>query len=238
MAEAPPSYYPDSKKSGSKLWLWVLIAVLAFCGLGAIGVYFLVKSVAGQGIALISCAANADLARNAILAYAKDHDGVLPPAESWQDDIRPNYEKLYEKLASEMKIKDMPDWLKFDISKPGQVISCSVGPETTTGFAYNSLLAQKKLDEITDHDKTILVWETMNPEYNANGDPATRGKPGEKFKIFGQEREYIDMMIEGESDFLQSGNSEFDFDTNPEDGTVKEEAPAENPDPKPKEEVK
>ncbi len=238
MAASPPSFNPPVQQSGSKVWLWILIAVVAFCLLAATGLFFLGKSALNQGMGLVSCGANADLARKAVLAYAQDHDGQLPNAETWQDDVRPNYEKLYEKMMSDKDMKDMPEWMNFKIAEPGFPLTCSVGPETTTGFAYNALLAKQNLKDIKDPGSTIVIWETRTPGYNANGDPSTRGKPGEKFKLFGQERDYIDMFIEGEADFMQSGNSDFDFEIKPEDGTVNETPAPENPEPRPKEEVK
>ena len=238
MAATPPPYYPPQQQSGNKVWLWVLLAVVAFCIVAMVGLFFAGKSMMNQSLSLVSCSVNAELARDAVVAYALDHDGKLPDAAHWQDDVKPYYERLYKKLASEMELQKMPDWINFKIAKPGEVLECAVGPDTKTGFAFNSLLAGKNSKDIENLGVTLVIWETTTPAYNASGDPSLRGPAGSKYKIFGQERPYMDVPYEGSAEFLDSGNSKFDIQIDPKDGLEKEPVLGTNPDPRPKEAVK
>lgn len=81
----------------------------------------MVRSVMDAGMGLVSCSINGDLARDAVLAYALDHEGKLPDAKSWQDDIKPYYERLYQKMMGDKDIKEMPEFLNFKIAAPGTV---------------------------------------------------------------------------------------------------------------------
>lgn len=237
MGSVPPPYNPGQAQSSNKVWLWILVAVVAFCCLASVGIFFAGKSLIQTGTSLASCAINAEMARDATIAYAMEHDGKLPNAATWQDDIKPNYTRLYDKMSREMKLKEMPSFMNFEIAAPGQVLACQVGPDTKTGFAFNATLSGKLLKDI--EDKSIsLIWETEKPEYNANGDPATRGPVGSKYKIFGQERHYIDVPIEGETDFMDSDNASFDISMNPEDALDPEAQKNKKSEPAPTDQVK
>ncbi len=217
MGATPPAFNPPNQQSGSKLWLWLLLIVIAFCILVMVALFFSCKAMMNTGMSMVSCAMNGDLARNAVLAYAQEHDGVLPNAETWQDDVRANYERLYQKAMGEMSSEDMPSWLKLDVAKPGEVLGCSMGG-TKTGFAFNSEVSGKKLSDFTDPKTTVLIFETLSPAYNAYGLVKDRPTDDPALKFFGEKREWMDFHIEGESDMFESGNSDFDFDIKPEDG--------------------
>lgn len=217
MAMSPPAFNPASSKSGSKLWLWLIIAFVAFCVILIAGIFFVSKMLLGTGMEFLSCRMNGELATNAVLAYAKDHDGQLPDGDSWQDDVRPYYEKLYDKVARDFIDEDVPDIVSIDIAKPGQVLRCSTGSDFKTGFAYNSLLAGTNTADYDYPRDTVLIWETTNPGYNAHGDPSTRGDDSTSPKIFGDERGWMDFSLAGDSDSRQPNQGQFNFDISPDD---------------------
>jgi hypothetical protein len=172
----------------------------------------------GTGLGLVSCMMNGDLARKAVLAYAQDHEGKLPNAATWQDDIRPYYERLYTKLMEDENLKEMPDWMNIKVASPGTVLECELSGGKKTGFAFNTAIAGKLLSEFTTPTTTILIFETTSPAYNASGDPTARNANDPILKFYGDKREWLDFMIEGESEMFESADSDFDFDIRPEDG--------------------
>lgn len=212
---APPAFNPPRQQSSNKVWLWVLVAVVAFCLVCGIGLFFMVRSGISMGMSMIGCTVNADLARDAVVAYAMEHDGQFPNAATWQDDVRPYYERLYQKFVVDSEFKDMPDWFQPKIAAPGTMLTCDIGG-SVTGFAFNALLAGKKLDDFPDKASTVVIWETQTPALNANGDPATRVNLQQP-KIMGDSRDWIDFFIEGQNEPLQSENEDFDFESTPED---------------------
>jgi hypothetical protein len=168
----------------------------------------------GLGGKMFGCAMNGDLARKAVLAYALDHEGKFPPAATWQDDVKPYYERLYNKLLSQKGYKDISGMLSIKIAAPGTALECDFGGSHKTGFAYNSLLGGKLKADFPD--TTVVIFETDSPVYNQASDPATR--PSETPKMWGDERPWLDFMISGQSDLGNSGNADMDFETRPEDG--------------------
>jgi hypothetical protein len=214
MGSVPPEFNPPRQQSGNKIWLWLLLAVGMLCVLCAIGGYFMFRSVMGLGGGMMGCAMNGDLARNAVLAYALDHNGQFPAAETWQDDVRPYYERLYNKLIEEPGYKEVSGMMDIDLAEPGTPLDCNFGGKQKSGFSYNSLLAGKLKADFPDN--TIVIFETTSPAYNQSGDPEKRS--GETPKMFGDKRPWMDFMVSGQSDFGDSNNAEMDFDTRPEDG--------------------
>ncbi len=216
MGASPPEFNPPRQQSGNKIWLWLLLAVGVLCVICGIGLFFMVRSVMNAGMGLVSCSMNGDLARDAVLAYALDHDGKLPNAATWQDDVRPYYERLYNKLMNDSDLKDIPDFFNLKVAAPGTVLECDLGGGKKSGFAFNSLIAGKLTSEFTSPTTTVVVWETSTPAYNANGDPATRS--GESPAIMGDKRPWIDCMIEGQSEPMQSSDNGLNYESSPEDG--------------------
>lgn len=72
----------------------------------------------------------------ALLAYARDHDGTLPPAKSWCDDIGP--------------------YLKPQM-KPAEVFKCPATPDLQYGYAINSELAGMDVRVLEGHEQYVLL---------------------------------------------------------------------------------
>ncbi|HXH62303.1 MAG TPA: hypothetical protein VNI20_13225 [Fimbriimonadaceae bacterium] len=225
MAATPPTFNPPQQKPGSKLVVWLLVAVAMLCILMAVigGMFFM--NVKDSVTKLISCGMTGDVAKNAVMAYSLDHGGKFPDAEHWQDDILPYYQRIYDKLMKEKTMKDMPSWFTFKPADPGQALSCDLGGGRTTGFSYNAALSGKMDDEIKDRS-TLVIFEDVKPKYNASGDPAARpAKP--KTQAMGKDRDWLDFPLEGQPEMFKSSNSSLDLDITPQDGL--EEQPAAEP---------
>jgi uncharacterized protein YneF (UPF0154 family) len=213
---APPAFNPPQRQSSSKLWLWLLLIVVAFCVVCVVGVFFAGKAMVNMGVGMASCAMNGDMARNAVVAYAME-TGKMPSAEAWQDDILPYYQRIYDKHAGK-DVEDAPEWLNFNVAKPGEILGCEMSSGFKTGFAFNSKIAGMAYAELQKDPTTVVIWETLTPAYNASGDPATRPKDHESLKLFGEKRNWLDFPLVGEAELLESGDSDFDINIRPEDG--------------------
>ena len=135
----------------------------------------------------LSCVVNFEYVRNAIVAYANDHKGKLPKAETWQDDIKSYYTK--ETLKEK---NDNP----FDSLNPEGNWECKSSGNKVTGFAFNSDLSGKNLSDIKDPEGTIVVFEVPESGRNLHQSYTPRSKYDSP-KIFGSERGWIAMPLTG-----------------------------------------
>lgn len=94
-----------------------------------------------------TCMRHLKLLALAVLMYAQDHDEVLPPAESWRDDLLPYVQST-------------------------GVFVCPANP---WGYAYNSALAMKPLAQIERPADTIALFEVGHTEPNMAADPTKVG---------------------------------------------------------------
>lgn len=104
-----------------------------------------------------TCIAQAGQVATGVLIYAGDHDGGLPAADTWCDDLLP-----YVKRRG--------------------IFVCPGTPKTSSSFAYNRALAGHPLNEIPDPARTVLIYESKLG-WNGAGGPETmasafRAKPG------------------------------------------------------------
>ena len=176
------------------------------------------KSLLGTATGMMACAINGELATNAVLAYALEHDGQFPNAETWQDDVMPNYERLYDKRGQIFDSEDMPDFFQFDIAEPGAILTCNSGGDHDTGFAFNAELSGLNKSDVEDSDEMILIWETTTPRYNAFGDPSGRSDDDPALKLFGDTRSWMDFLVSGALNAGAGEDLDFGFDMRPEDG--------------------
>lgn len=203
----PPPFTPPQpapRKSNTALIVGIVLAcVLIPCiGLivvGAMGFNFFKQTIGP----LATCGIGFEMVRTSILDYAQANGGKLPPAATWQDDVRPFYAKLspdeygpFEKMSAD------GDW------------GCKTG-NSMTGIAYNSDLAGKLLTDIKDPYNTILIYEVEQAARNANGPYKKRSDAGSPM-IMGERRGWLELPIKGDSKdfkFSSSGNK-FEFKTN------------------------
>ncbi len=168
MSEMPS--YSDSGSSNKTLKIVLIIVgiFLLLCIAAGAACFFAVKKVVNLGGDMIGCVMSPEMSVTALEAYAQEHDGKLPPADKWQDEIMPYYQRLYDKKAEELKdLENTPFKGMFAIAKPGEPLSCKTG-DKETGFAFNSDLSGAVLADIESPGSTPMIFEVTTKRYNAN----------------------------------------------------------------------
>lgn len=191
MGQTPPPYYAGApKKSNTTTVVFIVLGVCAVCCiLGALALGGAGWFAFNKGKGLIGCAMGFDEARQATLAYAEAHKGMLPKAETWQDDITPYFVKIAEKQAGERKM--------LNGFEPTGEWRCQNADGPVTGIAFNKDLAGKKLADIQDRESTILFFETPKVGKNLS-EPYKRRSDDDSPKIMGQIRGWIRQPIVGD----------------------------------------
>ncbi|WP_395090862.1 hypothetical protein [Armatimonas sp.] len=93
-----------------------------------------------------SCSSNLRSRSNALLQYATDNDGNLPPASQWQT-VSSNYLK----------------------EEKGSCPSLSHSVPSVLGYAMDSRLSSRSLEKIgAPHETRVLLYESSNLTPNAN----------------------------------------------------------------------
>ncbi len=174
-----------------------LILTLVFVGVACLCVvpgYFLFKvgsAAMKEGLPIVQCGIAFEDVRKALKAYAGEHEGMLPSAETWQDDVRPYYAKAVKKHGDDLgPIKPM---------EAGGAWGCRNASDTT-GMAFNTALGGKKLADIKDPKSTALIFEIEKPAPNAHEEFKERPRSTAP-TIMGEHREWLVMFVEGEAKF-------------------------------------
>jgi hypothetical protein len=200
--ETPPPYRP-AKKSNTGLIIGLIIGGVAICCIGPLlllggGAWFGFKSVGP----MVTCAMAIEDVQKAMLKYADDHNGHLPKAETWQDDIKPYYVKESKKNDKEGNpFKVMPaegNW------------GCDAGG-TTTGFAFNSDLSDKEVATIKDKS-TALVFEVPKTGHNL-AMKYEKQDPNTSPKIFNERRGWFVAPVDGEVGLMSPKGKNVHFNT-------------------------
>ncbi|MBX7131891.1 MAG: hypothetical protein K1X67_04340 [Fimbriimonadaceae bacterium] len=208
MYNAPPVGQPQPR-SGNKTLMIILLVIgvpcLLFIILGVVGAWSCFRLFQNTVMPMANCAIAYDEVRQAMRNYAKDHDGKLPNAATWEDDIRSYYAKVDSLDGAR---KDMPSGFKFEKMPLNGPWGCKVGENEVTGMAFNSALSGKKLSEIDTPYSTILLYEVKKSGKNLNG-PYSPPPRSEAPKLFGEPREWMRIYVEGEVDFKAKGQNSF-----------------------------
>jgi hypothetical protein len=152
MDTPPPynSYQPKKSKTGLIVALILggvtLCCILPLLAVGG-GAFWFKQKFSG----LASCTITISSISTALREYADEHDGKLPKAETWQTDIAPYYEKFINRPNQKQNI--------FPPARPNEPWGCKGEDEGSTGLAFNSDLSGKKIDDIKDQSKAIVVFE-------------------------------------------------------------------------------
>lgn len=190
---------PSPRKNKTPMILAIVFIALACVCL--IPGYFLFKLGAvavKEGLPMAQCGIAFEDVRNALKEYAAEHDGMLPKAETWQDDVRPYYAKVVDKHGDDLgPIKPM---------EADSVWGCTTSLGKT-GIAFNRALSGKKLADIKDPKSTVLIFETTKASTNVN-EEYTKREQSTGPKIMGEHRDWMVMFIDGEPDFKVGKNFE------------------------------
>jgi hypothetical protein len=209
--ETPPPYIPPKKKSNTGLIIGIVLGSVALCCILSAGVLFggglwLVNKAKGIG----ECAMSFQFAQKAMQAYAADHDGKLPNAKTWQDDIREYYKKATQKIN-----KDQSGPIQFHPFASDGEWACVNENQPATGIAFNVELSGKKISDIKDPGTTVLLFET--PTVGKNQAKKYEAlDPKSSPKIFNENRGWIVMPVQGRSK-MRGGSGSEDFDIDMED---------------------
>ena len=186
--EAPPQFpgAPKKSKTGLILGGLALAVVLCCCGCGGLFYYFgkgAIKGITG----FAGCGLAMDERREALLAYAEAHKGLLPPAQNWQTAIKP-----YLTNSAKTQVEGAP----IDIPGPDDDF-CDKGAGTS--ISYNSAVAGKKVADIKDQMGTIALFETAGLGKNKSAawsEPPFATSP---ILLMNERRGWIRQALKGEA---------------------------------------
>jgi hypothetical protein len=122
--------------------------------------------------------------------YADAHGGKLPPAASWQSDIK----AIYAKASAKNKKEGNP----FGVMPAEGQWGCEANG-AKTGFAYNSSVAGKKLADLPSD--TILVFEVPQTGMNL-AMPYKAQDPNQSPKIMNERRGWFVAPVSGEAHLI------------------------------------
>lgn len=169
----------------------VAVCLLCVCGGGGLAVWFFGKQAIDRSMELVACMANFEAVQTAIMEYANDHEGTLPKAETWQDDVR-----SYLVFSSEFEeMKDSPFEFKV-ITKDGEWC-CQISDAKKTGMCFNEELSGKKLADIEDMRSTVLVFETDSVGRNQHAKYTPQPHESSP-KFFGSHRGWMRVPVQGD----------------------------------------
>lgn len=194
--EAPPPYMPPRKKTNTGLIVGLIIGGVVLCCIGPIllivgGGYWFVN----KALPIASCSMAFEDARDAIRDYSRDHNGNLPPAQNWQEEVRPYYDKIVSGQKKDRgPIKSM--------SSEG-AWGCEDGSGGKTGMAYNDEVAGKNLDDVEKQDSVIL-FEIRQATANAH-ENYTPKSDAEAPQLFGKPRGWFLVRANGDVSLINHG---------------------------------
>lgn len=171
----------------------VVVPCIGVVGLGVFGWGFF-KNTLGP---MAGCFIGFQHARDAVVQYANEHDGKLPNAKTWQDDVRETYRLIVQKNRDELG--------PIEPMSPDGPWGCKQESGQMTGMAFNSDLSGKKLSEIKDQHLTILLFEIETASLNANR-PYKKMDDKTSPKIFGEHRGWAEIGIQGSLDMDDGGS--------------------------------
>lgn len=190
--------------SGNKTLVIILLVIgipcLAMVVLGIVGAFSCYRLMQNTVMPMISCSAAYEEVREAIFQYAKDHDGQLPNAATWEDDVRSYYAKV-DLLSKENK--NAPSGFRAEKMPIDGPWGCKIGENEFTGMAFNSDLSGKKLADITNPYGTVLLFEVRETGKNLHMPYRPRSK-ADAPKLFGESRDWMYIHVEGTMPFNRS----------------------------------
>jgi len=224
MAGTPPPFnpYPEAPvvKKGVSPWVWIVGLVLLLCIMMGIGGFLMCRNVANVGFSTARCAIMFDAVGDAMLAYADQNGGKLPPADGWQEAIAAGYTEKRNQIANDEDLKDAGPFkgmIEQFIPPPieGELV-CQTG-STATVVTYNAEVAGKKLSDITNRGNTVLLWERNGTGRNQTAAYVKQSADSGP-QIMGDHREWFVVFADGNGNASDS-SSEFRIETGSTSGT-------------------
>jgi len=183
----PPSYKP-ARKSNSGLIIGLIIGGVCLCcgfvGLVVGGGFWAFRKISGTA----GCVFTFGDMKRAMQSYEMAHNGKLPKADTWQDDMREYYRKAMtpkEQMGPFPQTSPDGDW------------GCKESDGTMTGMAFNTDYSGKEVSKIKDSDNAVVIFETTRPSKNQHS-KYVRVDPHDSPKIFGAPRGWFFITASGE----------------------------------------
>ncbi len=185
----PPPYMQAPRRSNTGLIIGLVVGGICLCcvlpvGLLVGGGFWAFNNSKG----IVQCSMAFQGVGQGLQKYAAAHDGKLPKAETWQDDVRTFYKQSMMPKGQAGPFEQMPaegDW------------GCKESDGTMTGMAFNSDLSGKKISDIKDPYQTTMLFETERP--SANQHEKYKARPFETSpKMFGKHRGWLHSSVSGQ----------------------------------------
>ena len=189
--ESPPQFAPPAPpQKKSNALLIIILVILGFCALCCVGIILFSMNMWGKMSKGVGCVIHYEFARKALSDYAVAHDGNLPAAASWQDDVA----TYYGKSKSGEKVSGAGI---LDFGDASKDLGCaSDGTNPATGMAFNSDLAGKAVADAKKNPTTVLLFEV--PQTGRNLALPFKPQAGQSpSKIMGQPRDWITEPVNG-----------------------------------------
>ena len=210
---SPPPFQPgvgSRKSSNPTQTILIILGVLAlFCCVACGSCAFMGKGLMDQVMPTAKCALVAEALKDATQDYVKDHDGKMPTAENWIEELAPYYKKQVAALTSKdgEDLKDNPfvGGMFPDPTLKGPV-PCVMTDASKTELVYNADLSGVIEKEIKDASSTPLFFE-VNQSWPNKSLPAKDRPTGKGPKIMNEARDWMVMYVDG--DMKTSGGKSF-----------------------------
>lgn len=185
--DTPPAY-PPVKKSNTGLIIGLILGGIAVCCIGGVALigFFGFRFFKDTLAPIAECMIGYEAVNSSLAAYAKDHDGKLPSALKWQDELAPYVEKELSKVKEE--------GAPFKVMDPKGEWSCSTG-ERRTGMAFNVDVAGKDFEE-AKKSNAVVVFEVDQVQRNFSAKYVEQEKSTSP-KIMGDPRGWLTIRAEG-----------------------------------------
>ncbi len=201
---------PPQKKSNTGLIVGLVVGGIFLCcilpvGIIGVGGFWAFNKAKG----FVGCTFYFTDVRNSMVKYAEAHDGKLPNAETWQDDVREDYRQS-------MTSKERNP---FGSMSPDGDWGCKDGDGNSTGMAFNSALSGKKLSDIKDQESVVMLFETQHPARNLHEKYAARNFESSP-KIIGAPRGWYEIPVSGAAEIIDRRGTKVPVNTGPRQGGV------------------
>ena len=132
----------------------IILVVVGMCVLGAIATTWFGFKMWNTNITpMIGCAMNYESVHESLREYAKEHNGKLPKAATWQEDLRP----YVKKAIARMKEDGPPEQMGIEImNADDDKWGCKTGKEgEMTGMYFNDDVSEMKIDDLESKYATL-----------------------------------------------------------------------------------
>jgi hypothetical protein len=181
---------PPRKKSNTGLIIGLVVGGLLLCCIGPAvllggGMFWAFN----KAKPLVQCTFAFNDVRDGLRLYAAEHNGKLPPLDTWQDEVAPYYEKAMEKGKQDEK--EM-----FGVMSANGLWGCDDGSGGKTGMALNDEVAGKDVSTL-ETSNTVVLFEIRNAARNAHEKYVPKPDKGGP-KLFGADRGWFLVRMSGE----------------------------------------